>query len=139
MNQNRVIKFRVWDKKQNFWWSYENKALLNVSLTLDGRPLFWTGDECRFEGKFWPHEDWVIQQFTGLHDKNNKEIYEGDIVKGIDLNFGPGRAIVNFDTFGIHYSPCDHLLSEDEPYLAFTQEHNEVVGNIFENPELLTV
>ena len=74
-----------------------------------------------------------FEQFTGLHDKNGKEIYEGDIICR--------RAMRN--TF-VEYERCRWVLRYDDPKVEWRQDlhnqislHLEVIGNIYENPELL--
>ncbi len=82
------------------------------------------------------HLDWErfdIQQFTGLLDKNGKEIYEGDIVK---TNF---RKIVvewgkDYDVDGWYQWAGYDLGIYDDGY---PEKDFEVIGNIYENPELL--
>jgi uncharacterized phage protein (TIGR01671 family) len=79
-----------------------------------------------------------VQQYTGLQDKHGKDIYEGDIVSGICLNDGPQICVVGFDTFGIFYTKIKYYPCEEWDNVAMlAQEHNEVIGNIFENSELL--
>ena len=79
---------------------------------------------------------WVklpLMQFTGLQDKNGIDIYEGDVVNITYWN-KPHLQEVKYDAdigFVPMQEPCDY----DEVYLS--KSHIEVVGNIYENPELL--
>jgi len=71
--------------------------------------------------------DYDLMQFTGLKDKNDKELYEGDI---IDIENGISKAIVKFKK-GCFYAPEGYRLGGWENNLV------EIIGNVFENPELL--
>ena len=70
------------------------------------------------------------QQFTGVHDKNGKEIYEGDIVRWngeIDL----GNILIKWDGRRCAYSFGDTLSPVD-------MQNCEIIGNIYQTPELFT-
>jgi len=79
--------------------------------------------------------DGVLMQYTGLKDKNGKEIYEGDIIKCFD---GINRHVVygEFSSDSGYYSHIGFYLAEaEEMYIA--NENAFIIGNIYENPELL--
>ena len=76
-----------------------------------------------------------VMQFTGLLDNNGAEIYEGDVVTGYCCDYeGPFEVFFHEGTFSVKadesYFPC---LFECSP-----EKNVEVIGNIYENPELLT-
>jgi hypothetical protein len=75
-------------------------------------------------------DDVVWVEFTGLHDKNGKEIWEGDIVRWFDhqweIKWGLGRWAICGTLLDYDFSPINH-------------SEMEVIGNIYENPELLKI
>jgi len=114
---NRTIKFRAWDKDKKRFWSQEE-------MTKIGGFYYCYGVE--------PEPDeFDLMQFTGLLDAKGKEIYEGDIVDGtLDVGMENGctedfRAPVVWSDMG--YWDIGAPASEVE-----------IIGNIHENPELLT-
>jgi uncharacterized phage protein (TIGR01671 family) len=132
----RIIKFRAWDK-------IDKKILL---LEWKGWPLFIDFDgvvcisDCEtLAGRSGYELD--IMQFTGLLDKNGKEIFEGDIVRfsGFNVNKINNEiftAEVLFDDNQARYI----LAYLDVPYFpdfVLGLSECEVIGNIYENPELL--
>ncbi len=71
----------------------------------------------------------TIGQYTGLKDKNGKEIYEGDIVS----RYGDGKHKVYWHTFTARWRTTGHTgITEGDAALSM-----DVIGNIYENPELL--
>ena len=110
----REIKFRCWDKRFKKF-DYGGGALL----------LRHNSDD--FE---------EVQQYTGLRDKNGKEIYEGDIVRfNDDDNFL--FKVVWASKYGSWYVvPLGDYYNEAP--LGKSEEACEVIGSIYENPELLT-
>jgi len=117
----RTIKFRAWDKERKemlIGAGYSTGQLNNVTL-----------NELEFP------EDKVFMQFTGLLDKNGKEIYEGDVVAGIEGIGRKGNAVISFKegVFGIDGMNFPEGASE----YNWTIEEAEIIGNIYQNPELI--
>ena len=129
---NREIKFRVWNKLTKQY--IKN----NIIISLDGKVKEVFFGEINGE-----EPDCIIQQFTSLKDKNNKEIYEGDIVKCPDLNppeYTNTLSIVEYHASCFCYR--DISSNKIEPIYGFIRlseqdDDGEIIGNIFENPELL--
>ena len=137
----REIKFRAWHTKKNCWlpdWLYRMLSggpLVESSEyeTDSGEWVFSAEDEAA-EGEY------ILEQFTGLRDKNGREIYEGDIVNIVQRPCwykGYEKTVVKWDEIGFY--PWTDVSSEiDRDYLASRlPEDIEVIGNIHENPELL--
>lgn len=124
----REIKFRAWEKLIKRWYSpiyraYEGQLEeLNIGMSgrLSLRTISGTSDESTFKDRF------VLMQYTGLKDKNGKEIYEGDILAFYtrDGSRITKRLAVKWEVSKLGFN-ITH-----KPLL-------EVIGNIYENPELL--
>ena len=109
----REIKFRAWDTPNKYMITH--KELCLVPLTYDEV----------FKGK----EGYPLMQYTGLKDKNGVEIYEGDIFK-----FEAREA------YEVYINPSIGVggrNSNQQWNIASWASDGEVIGNIYENPELL--
>ncbi len=120
---NREIKFRIWDKNDNKMYYFPNPKW--KAIYFDGLP--------------WSFLNQVPLEFAGLKDKTSKEIYEGDIIRFqteddpedlqweiISVEFKHG----SFWVEGNFKQPLWELLVDG-------RVDGEIIGNIFENPELL--
>lgn len=120
----REIKFRVWHKGKKIISEVFGIDILHKEI------FFSNGDVDYCEISDFKYIE--LMEYTGLKDKNNKEIYEGDIVT---LHNGKYKVIFNS-------KEARFVLRDDEfeMNIPFTNNNNkrmEVVGNIYENPELL--
>ena len=87
------------------------------------------------EGSVYAIQDKIkIMQYTGLKDKNGKEIYEGDLVQVLDYTSWEGLYKVVWDEESLMYV-LEDAYGDKEKMCEF--EHYLVRGNIYENPELL--
>jgi uncharacterized phage protein (TIGR01671 family) len=81
-----------------------------------------------------PENDYVIQQYTGLKDKNGKEIYEGDILEYQSSRPKFTTCIVRWTKEGEDFHPGFVISNSYSQY-----GEPEIIGNIFENKELLNL
>lgn len=111
----RIIKFRYWEKP-------------DASVNFEGK-MHYDSDE--YFNKWCGNPEYETMQFTGLLDRHGKEIYEGDIVRNTADKYHYEIKWDNFESawsLGENGSPIRRYL---------LSEYWEVIGNIYENPELL--
>lgn len=116
---NREIKFRVWD--------VENKEMLEVQ-ELDFEPTFYGGRIAIRPDQYSDYfdtEDMILMQYTGLHDKNGKEIYEGDIIR-IKNSLIEIEGEVIFDTIDLSFKVYDKE-NDCKEMLWYTNKEFEVL------------
>lgn len=147
--RNRTLKFRAWSYTESKFYT---RVLVGDTETDDPCSSVWNDEK-----KEWVHFDkhcGVIQQFTGLKDKNSKEIYEGDILeiqrseKDNAFKKYSQVGVVDFSTGTFSFYPKG---SDNENYYTFIGFHElfhynekhlgyyapKIIGNVFENSELL--
>jgi len=134
----RDFKLRAWHKKQKRMFSiYGIGKDFITEDTLDGVDPgnnYFSGDYLK---------DIEVMQYTGLKDKKNREIYEGDLLKGNDSCIYKVYwsdklcAFSSIGNEGDYMGPYTHTLATNTGYLKERFEKEiEVIGNIHENPEL---
>ncbi|QHJ83711.1 MAG: hypothetical protein [Caudoviricetes sp.] len=126
----REIKFRAWNNQEKHYVETDD-----VVISIDGGPVLKTFAK---EIYGWT-SDIEIEQYTGLHDKNGKEIYEGDVVKLHVVILSPDDK-VGFIDYSPKFGYCIKFGGKvaRQEYWAANDKHTiEVIGNIHENPELL--
>jgi len=127
----REIKFRAWDKERD-------RMILDVGFVSDS--WFSKGTCILHKDMALIHKKdyFELMQFTGLKDKNKKKIYEGDILEDTGENKSKimGEGIIRYL---VKFEEGCFTLGNGIGLRNLTIYHNvlEVIGNIYENPELL--
>src|SRR3990167_5966198 len=131
----REIKFRAWSGEE-MYKDFQNSPPTLIADLISGTTI---GQSPYIKG-------WILMQFTGLHDKNGKAIYEGDVVEWDSLLMD--CITTEKRRVEIKYVANYHEYLTDDPsrgvsaIFTFPRTSNaqtiEVVGNIYENPNLIT-
>lgn len=140
MYKYRQLKFRAWDDKNKKWlFGYEYQNLGGFSLTGE---VVLLGEISTPNLQDWNHIN--IDQFTGLEDKNGKEIYEGDILQGdnsviYSVFYDEGAFMAKVESLFLNSSKEDYLNKDAFPYPIKYMELSSIsiIGNIHENSNLL--
>ena len=105
-----------------------------------GNGDIWIIDEDSVAGEWIVNNDIHLMQSTGLVDKNGKEIFEGDVVRQVRTqptteNETITGVVTMLEGAWLIMNDCEKLASD----LWSETDENEIIGNIYENPELLEV
>ncbi len=134
---DREVKFRVWNNRVNKYMTPNGGDYSFGVLSGKVRGIY---------GEEFPEME--VEQFTGLHDKNGKEIYEGDILEDVRLDgskrfykvfYKKGGLVINIhqDDFKkdnpLFYEPIADMQTP-----GFIEQNCTIIGNINENPELFS-
>ena len=149
---NRIIKFRVWTGKEMIPWEKAWNTETRFAGLDKNQYINLVCAACLARG----NNGFTALQFTGLLDKNGKEIYEGDIIKYIyGLNdtrtaaieygcYNDGEYVSRVDTYIVKTTqewPLSDLIHGAEynyGYAGQVKKNSvQIIGNIFENPKLI--
>lgn len=123
----REFKFRFWNSKDGILWKHDELAMIIMEGT-KLTPLYDCGSEYR---EIEDAENITTMQYTGLKDIDGIEVYEGDILShtksGKEYLCKVVYSNSGFYTHGINFRTINPLATSNK----------RVVGNIYENPELL--
>jgi uncharacterized phage protein (TIGR01671 family) len=138
---DRVIKFRAWNGKKMVLQFDGIANIDSFNTSVEKQLLVCIG------GYSWGTANWgkdcILMQFTGLHDKNGKEVFEGDVCK-VQLPMGGFWGDVKTEKTGViefNEDICAFIVrwewSKNQHHIQINCDLDlEVIGNRFENPEL---
>ena len=135
----REIKFRAWCRRRNKIGTKQNEmgmcdvslqGLMNIHSTDFAFTL--TGER-GYNERYVLHDETILMQYTGLKDKNDVEIYEGDIIESIFnyANKEPRFVVYNEEE-------CRFLQMDKSGHYIYNKIKDiTVIGNIYENKDLI--
>ena len=132
----KEIKFRAWVDHSDKWndckprMIYFDEKFPDLLLHPRTGEIWFNGDDDtskKMDSKI------ELMQFTGLKDKNEKEIFEGDVLKSNEYFWKGSNIVVHYHKGG--FFPFRFECQESSDLLL--SENSEIIGNIYENPELL--
>lgn len=130
-----IQKFRAWDKEKKRWMTkvIEDVEESEVRLDLWGSVTFrlpWYEHENNAVATVDGSDIFDLMQSTGINDKNDIEIFEGDIVS----YFRKGNSVIEWKDGGFIIK---RVMDGEYEFMQSRTAEIEVIGNIYENPELL--
>lgn len=124
----REIKFRAWDTVNKKMYSAEELGQDEMQINPDGRGFFNASNVSPRLSQYYNHL--LPLEYIGMRDESGKEIYEGDILE-YDTKSGLSKSVVKYqDKLGAFVIGDVNLIFEFKPV--------KVIGNIYDNPELLS-
>ncbi len=130
----REIKFRGWHTSHKKMFSAEEMLEDQLTITTLGEFINVSSSNVRFS-TIYPKNKFIPMQYTSLNDENGKEIYEGDIIHG--ENTYKYIVFYNESECGFYLRKIGNFQEETLNYDCIADYGFEIIGNIYENPELL--
>lgn len=132
----RTIKFKLWSKRDGWCGGFcvHQSGLISTVINAEIiEPQHMAVADAHWKS-LTDDGEYILCQFTGLLDKNGKEIYEGDVIKSIILRYPKEYTVV--------YSRSSFVLKENIPdddiRISMDDSYEmDIIGNIYENPDLL--
>lgn len=120
-----TVKFRAWD-------GGSLSRMYSPEEVMVGDSCIWILDEDSESNEWIVNNDLVLMQSSGMIDKNGKEIFDGDVLGSID---GMLNGVVKYNSKLVMWTN-DLLLYNNFEKLWSIADSREIIGNIYENPEL---
>ena len=138
---NKIYKFRAWDKEEKKMFYFDNLKYFNNygEVAVGAYNINSDNKECDYIDVDGGEEEGLLMQYTGLKDKNGKEIYEGDIVENTLINPQLLECYCANEIIGsVGYAFQFRKLPNDTGMTwRWETTDIQIIGNIYENPELL--